>query len=196
MRMSSTNRASGRTLSVVLISFGLWLTGLAAASAPAGAAALDRAKIDLHPNHNTLGNLSELGILSRPVAPADFAGVDWRFPLDFGDVEFGRHARGDMLAKGGFSFFDESGRNVTFRYPSIDLMGGIADLWMKAGGTWWKVAHLPEYELTRERRRFEVKRLARFASHGAGLITERLDTTYPHRKTLLGVLHIEARLVR
>jgi hypothetical protein len=185
---------SGRCLDRAVLVVGLCLAVVAARAADADAEPVASAQIDLHLNGNTFDNLSELGVLSGIVEPAHFARVDIRFPLDRGHLHLGPRRRGKLHGLGGVSFFREDGRTVAIDSPSIVIRKHTARLFLTAQGHRLGVAYLPQYEITHQAERFEVKGLTRFSQAGASLMNGTFASTYPHPGTPLGVLDIKARL--
>ena len=178
-----------RTLTVL----GLCLAAIAATATPAGAVRVASAKIDLHPNDNTLGNLSELGVLSRITGRATTAGVDARFPLDHGHVDPSAHFTGAVHGRGGLQYFTDDERVVGFKRPSILVSRRKVELFMSSKGESVRLATLRKTERTGVANGFQLKGLARFSEAGASVFAEAFGITYPHHDTPLGVLTIDAR---
>jgi hypothetical protein len=176
-----------------LIAIGLCIAGVAT-PAPAAAADVRKAEVDLHLKNHTLENLSEEGILSRPVAPARSTRAGTRFPLDRGHLKTGRHRHGKVHGLGGLMFARDDGRTVVLDSPSIVVRKHTAAIDMLVQGIPVRVAHLPHYNVARQGRRVEIKGVALFSQSGAELMTETFGSPYPHPDTQLGTLILDMRL--
>ena len=180
-----------------LAALGLCLASIGAAAPLAEAARVASAKIDLHPNHNTLGNLAEFGILSGISSPARRAGADVRFPLRRGRLDPDANFVGVLDGLGGLTYAsDGDGRTVSFASPTIVIRKRTANVLMTVNGWSRRVATLESPTWTGTGRAFQLKGLARFNRAGAMALAETFGLPYPHRDTPLGVLTITAKLRR
>ena len=179
-----------------LAALGLCLASIGATATPAGAARVASAKIDLHPNHNTLGNLAEFGILSGISSPATRAGADVRFLLDQGRLDPDVNFAGVLDGLGGLTYASDDGRSVSFVSPTIVIRKKTVNVQMTVNGRSHRVATLASPTRTGTGRAFQLKGLARFNRAGASLLGETFGLAYPQRDTPLGVLTITARLRR
>jgi hypothetical protein len=182
----------GRPRATGLTAIGLCIAALAA-PAPAGAAHVRKAAVDLHLNSNTLENLSEEGVLSGPVEPAHFVFGNMRFPFDRGHLETGQHRHGRVHALGGVRFFRDDGRTLMLDSPSIVARKHTAALNMLVEGVPVRVAYVPKYEIA-QGKRVQIDGFARFSQSGADLMAETFGSTYPHPETPLGTLRVDMRL--
>ncbi len=180
-----------------LAALGLFLAVIGATATPAEAARVASARIDLHPNHNTLGNLADFGILSGISSPATRAGADVRFPLRLGRLDPDANFAGVLDGLGGLTYTsDDDGRTVSFASPTIVIRKKTVNVQMTVNGRSHRVATLASPTRKGTDSAFQLKGLARFNRAGASLLGETFGLAYPQRDTPLGVLTITARLRR